>query len=46
MTGRNDVQSPYCNVYKQLYPEAIRLEGLRVLKWANNGTQAGVEMWV
>lgn len=46
MTGRNDVQSPYCNVYKQLYPEAIRLEGLRLLKVASNGTQAGIEVWV
>jgi len=33
-TGRADVQSPYCNVYKQLYPDVIRLEGLRLLKYA------------
>lgn len=32
-TGRNDVKSPYCDVYKALYPEVIRLEGLRMLKW-------------
>ena len=32
-TGRTDVQSPYCNVYKALYPEALRLEGLRLMKW-------------
>ncbi len=31
--GRSDVKSPYCNVYKALYPEALRLEGLRLLKW-------------
>jgi len=46
MTGRNDVQSPYCNVYKQLYPAAIRLEGLRLLKWASTGTQIGMELWL
>ncbi|MDM8532740.1 radical SAM protein [Anaerolineales bacterium HSG25] len=32
-TGRYDVQSPNCNIYKTLYPEAIRLEGLRLLKY-------------
>jgi len=32
-TGRNDVKSPYCNVYQALFPEALRLEGLRLLKW-------------
>lgn len=31
-TGRYDVKSPNCNIYKALYPEAIRLEGLRILK--------------
>ncbi len=34
VTGRNDVKSPYCNVYKAIYPELLRLEGLRLLKWA------------
>lgn len=34
--GRNDVKSPYCNVYKALYPELLRLEGLRLLKWGEN----------
>lgn len=33
VTGRNDVKSPYCNVYKTLFPEILRLEGLRLLKW-------------
>ena len=34
-TGHYDVKSPYCNIYKTLYPEAVRLEGLRLLKYAN-----------
>ncbi len=33
-TGRRDIQSPYCNVYKALYPDAVRLEALRLLKYA------------
>lgn len=33
-TGRYDVKSPNCNIYKALYPEAVRLEGLRLLKYA------------
>jgi uncharacterized protein len=32
-TGRNDAQSPYCDVYRALYPAVLRLEGLRLLKW-------------
>jgi len=32
-TGRFDVNSPNCNIYKAIYPEAIRLEGLRLLKY-------------
>lgn len=32
-TGRTDIQSPYCDVYKALYPAALRLEGLRLLRW-------------
>jgi uncharacterized protein len=32
-TGRYDVQSPNCGIYKALYPEALRLEGLRILKY-------------
>lgn len=35
-TGRTDVKSPYCNVYKALYPDMLRLEGLRLLKWAES----------
>ena len=32
-TGRYDVQSPNCGIYQALYPAAVRLEGLRVLKY-------------
>jgi len=31
--GRSDAPSPYCEVYKSLYPDLLRLEGLRLLKW-------------
>lgn len=31
-TGRWDVQSPHCRIYKTLLPQALRLEGLRLLK--------------
>lgn len=34
-TGRYDVKSPNCNIYKSLYPEALRLEGLRLIKYSN-----------
>ncbi|MBT3389669.1 MAG: radical SAM protein [Chloroflexi bacterium] len=33
-TGRYDVQSPNCNIYKAIFPEVLRLEGLRLLKQA------------
>ena len=33
MTGRFDVKSPNCNIYKALFPELLRLEGLRLLKY-------------
>lgn len=32
-TGRYDVKSPNCNIYKTLYPEVLRLEALRLLKY-------------
>lgn len=35
-TGRYDVRSPNCNIYKALYPEALRLEGLRLLKYQDD----------
>jgi uncharacterized protein len=33
MTGRNDVRSPNCAIYKALFPGAVRLEALRLLKY-------------
>ena len=33
-TGRYDIKSPNCAIYKAIYPEALRLEGLRLLKYA------------
>jgi len=34
-TGRYDIKSPNCNIYKAIYPRALRLEGLRLLKYAS-----------
>jgi uncharacterized protein len=31
-TGRYDVQSPNCNIYKALFPQVLRLEALRLLR--------------
>lgn len=31
--GRNDVKSPYCDIYTAIYPSVLQLEGLRLLKW-------------
>jgi uncharacterized protein len=31
--ARYDTKSPYCNIYRALYPEVVRLEGLRLLKY-------------
>jgi uncharacterized protein len=36
-TGRYDIKSPNCNIYKAIYPQALRLEGLRLLKYAAPG---------
>jgi uncharacterized protein len=33
-TGRYDIKSPNCNIYKAIYPEALKLEGKRLLKYA------------
>ena len=33
-TGSYDVKSPNCNIYKAIFPEILRLEGLRMLKQA------------
>jgi uncharacterized protein len=35
VTGRNDVKSPYCNVYKSLYPSLIKIEGKRLMHRVN-----------
>jgi uncharacterized protein len=35
-TGRYDVKSPNCNIYKAIYPQALRLEGLRILKYGRH----------
>ena len=40
-TGRYDVKSPNCNIYKAIYPPALRLEGLRILKHAVSTGGAG-----
>lgn len=32
-TGRYDIKSPNCNIYKAIYPQALRLEGLRILRY-------------
>jgi uncharacterized protein len=34
-TGRNDLHSPNCAIYKAIYPEAVRLEALRLLTYGN-----------
>ena len=34
ITGRYDVRSPNCRIYQALFPEALRLEGLRLLRYA------------
>jgi uncharacterized protein len=33
LTGRLDVQSPNCAIYQALFPEVLRLEALRLLKY-------------
>lgn len=33
-TGRFDVKSPNCRIYKALFPEVLRLEALRLLKYS------------
>lgn len=43
-TGRYDVKSPNCNIYKALFPEALKLEGLRLLKYQDD-PEVVVKMW-
>jgi uncharacterized protein len=33
-TGRYDVKSPNCTIYKTLFPEVLRLEALRLLRYS------------
>jgi len=33
-TGRYDLKSPNCDIYHRLFPEVLRLEGLRLLKYS------------
>jgi len=33
MTGRYDIQSPNCHIYQALFPDVLRLEALRLLKY-------------
>lgn len=33
VTGRWDLKSPNCHIYQALFPEVLRLEGLRLMKW-------------
>ena len=33
VTGRYDVKSPNCNIYKALFPDVLRLEAMRLLKY-------------
>jgi len=35
-TGRYDIKSPNCQIYKALFPEALRLEGLRLIKYQDD----------
>lgn len=38
VTGRYDIKSPNCHIYKALFPEVLRLEGLRLLKYQKNSS--------
>lgn len=39
-TGRYDIKSPNCAIYKAIYPPALRLEALRLLKYAPTSAAA------
>jgi uncharacterized protein len=45
-TGRYDVRSPNCNIYKTLYPEVLRLEALRLLKYESPWTPGEMSLVV
>jgi uncharacterized protein len=38
VTGKYDAKSPNCNIYKAIFPEILRLEGLRMLHYQSNIT--------
>jgi len=33
LTGRNDIRSPNCGIYQAIFPDVLRLEALRLLKY-------------
>ena len=35
-TGRYNLKSPNCRIYKAIYPQVLRLEGLRLLKYQSS----------
>ena len=35
ITGRYDIKSPNCGIYQALFPDVLRLEALRLLKYSN-----------
>jgi uncharacterized protein len=34
--GKYNINSPYCNVYKALIPEALKVEAMRLIKYSKN----------
>ncbi len=36
ITGQYEARSPYCDVYSALFPEVVRLEGLRLMKYSDD----------
>jgi len=38
-TGHYDARSPNCSIYRVLLPEVIRLEGLRLMKYADEAEE-------
>lgn len=37
-TGRYDIKSPNCNIYQSLFPDALHLEALRLLRYGSSIT--------
>ena len=35
-TGRYNTQSPYCDIYRAVYPMAIHAEGMRLLRYGHS----------